>query len=134
MSLYKNGEHAMPSIKSLLSKFLNKSTDSSVNHLTTNEDVSVPATQPIGKEKALPHSVEGSETTIGGEKSTKYPRDFAALAFAMEPRKTMAELITVGRAELRTCRSCHKKTPFPTDTPPCAIALVCLATTIMTGR
>ena len=56
---------------------------------------------------------------------SKYPRDYATSAFAMEPRKTMAELLAVGRAELRPCRSCHKKTPFPTNTPPCAIALVC---------
>jgi hypothetical protein len=59
------------------------------------------------------------------EPITKFPRNSAALEFAMEPRKTMAELTAEGRAELRTCTSCYKKTPFPTDTPPCAIALIC---------
>lgn len=115
----------MPSIKSFLSKFLSKSTDSSVNHLPTSKDVPIPASQSTGKEKSSPYSHELSETTNGETKPAKFPRNSAALEFAMEPRKTMAELTAEGRAELRTCMSCHKKTPFPKDTPPCAIALIC---------
>ncbi len=70
--------------------------------------------------EATPGSVPSGETFI-----FHYPRNLAAEEFAMEPRKTMAELTAAGRAELRTCGACHQQTPFPTDTPPCGIALIC---------
>jgi hypothetical protein len=47
------------------------------------------------------------------------------LAFQFEPQKTMAQLTEAGRTQLRTCMSCHKRTPFPIDTPPFGLALVC---------
>jgi len=68
---------------------------------------------------------KGSEAKMRETKTDKFPRDSAALEFSMEPRKTMDELTAAGRAELRTCSSCRKQTPFPIDTPPCAIALIC---------
>jgi len=74
--------------------------------------------------KSLKPALDSTDASTKHSPS-KYPRDYAASKFAMEPRKTMAELTAEGRAELRTCMSCHKKTPFPTDTPPCAIALIC---------
>jgi hypothetical protein len=59
------------------------------------------------------------------QESPGFSRNHAALEFGMEPRKTMAELLAEGRAELRACLSCHNETPFPTNTPPCGIALIC---------
>jgi len=91
----------------------------------SSQFTSIPYNRLTETEKSLSNLGDGSEAKIGETKPAKFPRNAAALEFAMEPRKTMAELTAEGRAELRTCSSCHKQTPFPIDTPPCAIALIC---------
>ena len=115
----------MPSISGFLSKLLSKPKDSSADNLPPEKDVPIPIRQVIETEKSssYSHGVKGIPTIE--TRPTEFSRNSAALEFAMEPRKTMAELTAEGRAELRTCRSCCDKTPFPTDTPPCGIALIC---------
>jgi len=94
---------------------------------TPVQEQSSQSTPPISPEQQqeVPVASVNPFTTIGETKPNIFPRNSAALEFAMEPRKTMTELTAEGRTELRICRSCHKETPFPINTPPCAIALIC---------